>query len=100
MSWYELLKDDIKTCGDIQYFESTVEVINFYESSMHSSKTDKVIDILTRLHYCDCCDRHQLDKPPIISDVKCTCHNYHKNCSCDCRHLSRLIRRFAKNQTS
>lgn len=53
----------------------------------------KVFDILTELHYCDCCNKHQIDKPCIpkkwISNKIPVSDTY--DCICDCRHTARMI---------
>ena len=60
--------------------------------NLEENKT-KVFEALTELYYCDCCNRHQIDKPcipvkwrskkiPTLSVI---------TCPCDCRHTARMI---------
>ena len=68
--------------------------LNFHLSKLNleNNKTE-VFEALTELYYCDCCNRHQIDKPcipvkwrskkiPTLSVI---------TCSCDCRHTARMI---------
>lgn len=50
-------------------------------------------DILTFLSFCDCCDRHQINKPIVFSPwLEIPLSDNHFNiCRCDCRHLARII---------
>lgn len=52
-------------------------------------------DILTKLFYCDCCLKHQINKPAIFMLCpKYECHFTQledDDCHCPCRHLSRDI---------
>lgn len=68
--------------------------LNFYASKLNLDKhKQKVFDALTELYYCDCCNKHQRNKPcvpvrwvsnktPTLSPLSCTC---------DCRHTARMI---------
>lgn len=58
---------------------------------------DKCWEILMELHYCDCCNRHQINKPFLPVKWKERDLNNLRNinpCTCDCRHMARLICRF------
>ena len=68
--------------------------LNFYRSKLDLDKyKSKIFDILTELHYCDCCIKHQYDKPCIptkwISKKIPTQQTI--DCLCDCRHTARMI---------
>jgi hypothetical protein len=60
--------------------DATRPLINWHKSKIKYSARSKLFLLLTKLHYCDCCYRHQIDKPCIP-----------KNCTCDCRHTARMI---------
>jgi hypothetical protein len=51
--------------------------------------------VLTILNTCQCCKRHQTNKPKVYQQwVETTFHvtpNTHLECSCSCRHLARRI---------
>lgn len=68
--------------------------LNFFLSKLNlkDNKTE-VFDILTELYYCDCCDKHQVDKPciPVKWISNKTPSQTVINCLCDCRHTSRMI---------
>lgn len=68
--------------------------LNFHMSKLNleDNKT-KVFDALTELYYCDCCDKHQLDKPciPVKWQSNKTPTQTVINCMCDCRHTARMI---------
>jgi hypothetical protein len=58
-----------------------------------------VTDMLTECYYCDCCARHQIDKPAIVQ--KCVeripvLTGPHE-CDCDCRHIARRICAYCTN---
>lgn len=60
-----------------------------------------VQDKLNILYLCDCCERHQKDKPISVctyEESECT-NNYFEDyvCKCNCRHLSRVICRNFNN---
>ena len=54
--------------------------------------------MLTILNTCQCCERHQINKPTVYEQwVETTFHgtpNTHLECSCSCRHLARNICRW------
>lgn len=50
--------------------------------------------MLTILNTCQCCDRHQINKPTVYQPwVDTTYHGTlsHLSCSCSCRHIARMI---------
>lgn len=71
------------------YFDSFAPILR----NIKYSNKSKINDILTFLSFCDCCDKHQINKPAIFlpwvetpfSDDNTTI------CRCDCRHLARII---------
>lgn len=68
--------------------------INFYMSKLNlEDNKKKVFDALTELYYCDCCDKHQRDKPciPVKWVQNKTPTQNVINCLCDCRHTARMI---------
>ena len=68
--------------------------LNFFMSTLNldDNKTE-VFDALTRLYYCDCCSKHQIDKPciPVKWVSTKTPMVTIQSCSCDCRHTARMI---------
>ena len=80
-----LLKEVVLTEeGELNCFDSK---LNLEESK------SQVFDILTELHYCDCCIRHQFNKPcvPHRWVPKPITHNFQITCLCDCRHMARMV---------
>ena len=68
--------------------------LNFYMSQLNlDDHKTKVWDALTELHYCDCCDKHQMDKPciPVKWVSNKTPSQTAISCICDCRHTARII---------
>lgn len=53
----------------------------------------KINDILTFLSFCDCCDRHQKNKPVFFAPwVELPFSGtQHFDCFCDCRNMARMI---------
>lgn len=70
------------------------ERLNFYMSKLdlEDHKT-KIFEVLTELHYCDCCNKHQIDKPCIPTKwvSKKILMDQNLSCTCDCRHTARNI---------
>ena len=53
---------------------------------------NQITDVLNLLYYCDCCYRHQIDKPVIFSHLNDETEPnniVYQDCSCDCRHIAR-----------
>jgi hypothetical protein len=52
-----------------------------------------VTDMLTECYYCDCCARHQIDKPAIIQRIMEAVYvpTGPHECDCDCRHTARWL---------
>lgn len=49
---------------------------------------------LNYLSNCNCCQRHQINKPRVFStwyDTPFNDYSYNRQCMCDCRHISRFI---------
>lgn len=68
--------------------------LNFHMSKLNlEDHKTKVFDALTELYYCDCCYKHQLDKPSIPVKWKSnkTPTQTVITCLCDCRHTARMI---------
>lgn len=59
-------------------------------------------DKLNTLSNCNCCDRHQINKPKIFLYWFELSPSYSNNlnCICDCRHLARFISRQADTSES
>ena len=58
---------------------------------------------LDYVNQCNCCERHQIDKPKIYSPWKDTVFkgtNHIGRCACDCRHKARFICRQHKGNIS
>lgn len=70
------------------------DCLNFHMSKLNlDDHKQKVFDALTELHFCDCCNRHQIDKPCIPVRWKSTKipTQFVIDCVCDCRHTARMI---------
>lgn len=65
--------------------------------NLNNNKT-KIFDALTELHYCDCCEKHQIDKPciPVKWVDNKTPTPSVISCLCDCRHTARMICRMCE----
>ena len=49
---------------------------------------------LKTLFECNCCERHQINKPLTLGSGKCKTNKVkinNKSCLCDCRHLARIL---------
>jgi len=60
---------------------------------------NQITDVLDLLYYCDCCCRHQINKPVIISHLNDETEPnniVHQDCYCDCRHIARRTCRLYK----
>ena len=81
-----LLKDTVVSeDGDLDFFFSKLNLESF---------KPQVFEILTELHYCDCCVRHQFNKPCVPHkwvNKKDATQNFAMTCWCDCRHTARMI---------
>ena len=60
------------------------------------STVDNPHNALAILNTCDCCDRHNINKPTHVTDKINNNYNIFKfdnscNCTCKCRHISRFI---------
>jgi hypothetical protein len=82
-------------------YSSTCEIICWYESNLKYSAHSKIFLLLTQLHYCDCCTRHQINKPCVpkrwVTTRFPTISNLDDNCMCDCRFMARMICRSWNN---
>ena len=70
------------------------DCLNFHMSKLNlDDHKQKVFDALTELHFCDCCNRHQIDKPciPVRWKSTKTPTQFVIDCVCDCRHTARMI---------
>ena len=59
-----------------------------------------LLDKLNHLSNCDCCERHQVNKPTVFQPWYETPFNNTQNiyhCMCNCRHVARFICRQANN---
>ena len=67
--------------------ERTVKRINSLPGNTYQEKLDF-------LNTCECCERHNMNKPLVFSYWKTTHVNFTNlppSCECDCRHVARLI---------
>lgn len=95
------------TINDLVYFKgisidtidsitelAALDTLNEFESSPKNiiKLRQNMLDILNK---CQCCDRHQTDKPSIYQPwIETSFHNTpdsYLSCSCSCRHVSRMI---------
>ena len=83
----------------IQKESSIPHALNYYMSrlNLEDHKT-VVVDILTELHYCHCCNKHQLNKPYLPKKwvTKQVPVGQILECVCDCRHMARMICRMCE----
>jgi len=59
---------------------------------------DSFQDKLNHLANCDCCERHQVNKPTVFAAWHETPRQHHQGthpCMCNCRHVARFICRQA-----
>jgi hypothetical protein len=56
-------------------------------------KKTTLTDLIEYLYLCDCCIRHQENKPAYFGPLKNLPMTYDdtNTCRCDCRHISRII---------
>lgn len=98
MDWCEYCEDILDDCFSDKVPNDIGHSINWYESSLKPEAYNKVFLLLTELYYCDCCNRHQINKPAVpqvwkdiepswIQDV---------DCPCNCRQMARMICRSYK----
>lgn len=80
-----LLSEQIRTDSDQLIFQMS-------RLNLNDHKT-KVFEVLTELYYCDCCNKHQLNKPciPVKWVSTKTPTQSVITCECDCRHTARMI---------
>lgn len=70
------------------------ERLDFYMSKLNiEDHKTKIFEVLTELYYCDCCNKHQIDKPCIPTKwvSKKFAGDQTVSCTCDCRHTARMI---------
>jgi hypothetical protein len=67
-------------------------------------KARQVLTFFNRCYNCNCCIRHQINKPRHWEAIERYPINYNStneyNCECACRHASRLICYFHPNQSN
>lgn len=93
-TWLECASNIMKKCCSEIYFSRGGNTLNFFDSKLDSDKKKDVIDFLNGLYYCDCCDRHQLNKPVLFKkwiDNDRQNNEYDYTCTCDCRHTARMV---------
>lgn len=90
-------------------FTINLSIYNYYFKVFHSldihSYKEECIRALHYLYHCNCCSRHQENKPSIdyILEKKELDYPFHNidtipDCKCPCRHLSRwIIRGYCEN---
>ena len=76
--------------GDTNEFQAVLREISELEGDSMESK-------LAILNQCNCCDRHQMNKPRTfapwqeIESNMMMSHEPYIQCECDCRHMARWI---------
>ena len=92
-SWMEKFEPLIKSLLKTEPASPTQELDFFMSKLDLEDNKVKVFEVLTELHYCDCCYKHQIDKPCIpskwSSEKVPTAQEL--SCMCDCRHTARMI---------
>ena len=86
----------IKLSRKRKYQEKCEEICNIIDDikNKEQSVQDQLNDLLIACKICDCCEKHQINKPLIFSpwvETTPTIKNKVKECSCDCRHIARWI---------
>lgn len=78
---------------------SYCDSLNPFLKKQNTKNICQMNDILTFLSFCDCCDRHQKNKPVFFAPwVELPfLDTQHFECMCDCRNLARLICRQHKD---
>lgn len=72
---------------------------NYVHSRLDNNKKQEIFLILTDLSYCDCCVKHQYNKPCLPNKYVPTGFRFTTTeyCECDCRHLARMICRMCED---
>ena len=72
---------------------------SYINSRLDNNKKQEIFLILTDLYYCDCCVKHQYNKPCLPNKYVPTGFRFTTTeyCECDCRHLSRMICRMCED---
>lgn len=99
----KIIQKKTKECFQ-KKIEVLTELVNFSLDSLpreemakfsvfYKNKILKPKDILDTFSKCNCCERHQINKPKELKKwVETTFHGTQDtNCSCHCRHFSRFI---------
>jgi len=73
----------------VLYTDSLNDVLENINFRNHS----KINDVITFLSFCDCCERHQINKPVFFTPwIELPFLGaQHFDCICDCRSMSRII---------
>lgn len=90
MDKFEPLLDNLLS----KQIRTDYDQLNFHMSTLNLNDHKlKVLEVLTELHYCDCCNKHQLNKPciPVKWRSKKIPTPSLITCPCDCRHTARMI---------
>lgn len=95
-SWMHKIEPLVKNFLKVKvtYKIDGIDYINFHKSKLDLDIYKKdVFEILTNLHYCDCCDKHQVNKPciPVKWNLVKQPTETDLQCVCDCRHTARMI---------
>ena len=97
-SWCEYCEEYLDDCFLEKIKMNPHPELNWNRSSLKREEHSKIFLLLTELYYCDCCTKHQVNKPAVPTRWKETFPNGNMDitCSCDCRHLARMICRSYK----
>ena len=89
MAFGDSVIDDIVRLTD-QEIERIMKIFHKKAQKIKGKTWQNKIDTLNK---CDCCDKHKINKPSKLALwYELPFHNtQHRDCNCDCRHMSRMI---------
>jgi hypothetical protein len=110
-TWCEYCEDELNESFSVingvhikdneQSNASSHGIIWWNRSTLKPSAHSKVFLLLTELYFCDCCERHQHNKPCVpnhwVSTTNISPTHFDDQCMCDCRFISRMICRSWNN---
>lgn len=91
----EMLKKKITSFKKLNFsiFREGLRNTRIKYSIFYNNKIISNEEVVKTLSLCNCCERHKIDKPKLLAPwVDTQFHGIQeRNCSCNCRHLSRFI---------
>lgn len=98
MDWCQYCEDSLDDYFFEKVYNESTNRICWFNSSFKYTAYNKIFLLLTELYYCDCCNRHQINKPAVPQVWKDTepTWNQDTDCPCNCRQMARMICRSYK----